>query len=159
MRGALRWAAVAVWTAAMIAIGVWLARAGIFRWHRETLAELRATTVLPPEVRARLRPRMLRHAQAMNALTDAVVMLDHEGVRRATTAILDDPQLARPLTSESAALAAELPPQFHELERSLQAHARALQAAAQSGDDEALVAADADLAWTCAGCHAAFHGP
>ena len=159
MRPPLRSIGVVVWTAAMIAVGVWVAHAGIFRWHREKLAELRATTVLPPEVRARLRPRMLRHAQAMTALTSAVVMLDHEAVRRAATEILDDPQLAEPMSSESAALAAELPPVFHELERTLQARARELAAAAQAGDDEALVTADAQLAWTCARCHAAFHGP
>ena len=159
MRGALRWIALAVWTAAMIAIGLWWAHAGVFRWHRETLAELRRSTALSPEVRARLLPRMQRHAAAMNALTNAVMMLDHEGVKRAAGDILGDPQLARPMTSDSAALAAALPPVFHELEGDLQLHARELQAAAQSGDDEALVAAHSELAWTCASCHTAFHGP
>lgn len=160
MRGRGAWIAViAVWTAAMIAVGVWMAHAGVFRWRRETLAGLRERATLSAELRARLKPRMQRHAAAMTELTNAVMMLDHARVEHAATALLAEPQLARPLSSDSAALAAELPPVFHELEDALQAHARALVAAAQAGDEDALVTADVDLAWTCARCHAAFHGP
>ena len=160
MRGRVPWIAVAVvWTAAMIVVGVWVAHAGIFRWRTETIAGLRERATLSAELRARLKPRMQRHAAAMTELTNAVTMLDHARVEHAATALLAEPQLARPLSSESAALAAELPPVFHQLEDALQADARALEAAAQAGDDDALVTADVELAWTCARCHAAFHGP
>ena len=152
-------AGVVVWTAAAVAVGLWMAHAGVFRWHPERNAALRAETTLSAELRAQLAPRMRRHAAAMTELTNAVMMLDHARVEHAATALLAEPQLARPLSSESAAMAAGLPPLFHELEDALQAHARALVAAARSGDDDALVPADVDLAWTCARCHAAFHGP
>jgi hypothetical protein len=159
MRGRQRAVLLVAWSAAMLAAGAWLARAGIFHWQPERLAERRAATTLPAEVRARLRPRMRRHAEAMTALTNAVMMLDRDRVTRATTELLADPQLARPLSAEAAALAGELPPVFAELEGALQQHARALAAAAQAADDDALVAADAHLAFTCAGCHAVFQGP
>ncbi|HEX6836269.1 MAG TPA: hypothetical protein VF334_06825 [Polyangia bacterium] len=157
-RGALVAVGVA-WTAAMIVVGVWVAHAGIFRWRPETIAGLRERATLSAELRARLKPRMQRHAAAMTELTNAVMMLDHARVEHAATALLAEPQLARPLSSESAALAAELPPVFHQLEDTLQTQARALVAAVQAGDDDALVTADVELAWTCARCHAAFAGP
>lgn len=160
MRGrAVLVAGVALWTAAAIVVGVWLAHAGVFRWRRETLAELRARATLSAELRAALRPRMRRHAEAMTELASAVMILDHARVEHAANQLLTEPQLARPLSSESAALAAELPPVFHQLESALQDDARRLAAAARAGDDDALVTADVELAWTCARCHAAFHGP
>lgn len=160
MRGrALLVAGVVVWTAAAVAVGLWMAHAGVFRWHYERIAALRAETTLSAEARAALRPRMRRHAAAMTALTNAVMMLDDARVERAANELLAEPQLARPMSSESAALAATLPPVFHELEARMQRQARALVAAARAADDDALVTADAELAWTCARCHAAFHGP
>lgn len=143
----------------MVAVGAWLAHAGLFHWREQSFAELRAGAPLSPEVRAQLRPRMRRHGQAMIALTNAVMMVDHDQVIALAEPLLADPQLAQPLVAEAATLASALPSQFHEYEAALQAHARELIAAARAGDDEELIAAAARLAWTCARCHAAFHGP
>jgi hypothetical protein len=117
------------------------------------------TIALSSDARARLRPRMRRHAQAMKVLTDAVMSFDDERVIRAATEVLDDPEAVRPLTSQAAATDAELPATFHDLEWALQSSASALLAAARAHDGERLTAADADLAWTCARCHADFSGP
>ena len=151
--------AIFFWSAAMIAVGLWLAHSGVFGWHRIRFAEVRASTPLSAHVRARLRPRMRRHADAMTALGNAVMMLDSDRVTIAAASVLNDPQLAQPVSFEATQIAAELPPSFHEYEELLKTRAKELLEAAQAHDDEGMVATHAALAWTCASCHAAFAGP
>ncbi|MGZ3404835.1 MAG: hypothetical protein ACXVDD_18545 [Polyangia bacterium] len=116
-------------------------------------------TTLSADVRERLRPRMRRHAAVMSELTNAVDDLNDTRIARAATAVLDDPQVARPLSAEAAALETELPPLFHDFEEALRGKTEALLAAAQTHDGERIAMAHAELAWTCAQCHAAFAGP
>jgi cytochrome c556 len=119
----------------------------------------RATWTLSPELRARLRPRMQRHARAMTALTDAVTSFDDARVMRATGILIEDPEAFRPMSSQGAHTDAELPPAFHDLETALRANTERVREAARTHDGEALTAAYQNLAWTCAQCHAAFAGP
>jgi cytochrome c556 len=127
--------------------------------HRVETPVSRATSTLSPEIRSRLRPRMQRHAHAMTALTDAVMSFDDARVMRAASDVLEDPDAVRPMSSQAAHIDAELPSAFHELEIALQSNAERLLEAASTHDGEKLTAADAELAWTCAQCHATFAGP
>jgi hypothetical protein len=103
---------------------------------------------------------MRRHAAVMSELTNAVMGdLDDTRIARAAAAVLDDPQVARPLSAEAAALETELPPLFHDFEDALRKRTEALLAAAQAHDGERIATAHAELAWTCAQCHSAFAGP
>jgi hypothetical protein len=102
--------------------------------HRATTV---ATVSLSAEARARLQPHMKRHADDMRALTDAVAALDHRRAAAVAVGMLADPALEPVLRPKTEAL----------LE------------AARSYDNDRLVAADAELAWTCAQCHTTFAGP
>lgn len=148
------------WTAAMLIVGAWAARVGLFGWSRAAplhVVDVRSDGArLPEATRARLRPRMARHADEMMALTRATMLLDKQAAATHAAAVLDDPQLARPMTSEAAALQLELPPAFHAYEDELEHETRAILTAAQAGDDDAMVAAQSRMAYTCARCHLAF---
>lgn len=144
--------------AAALAAGLWWAERGVFAWHkhRPGIAAFRALHRLPPSLLTQLRPRMHRHAETMRALTNAVQMLDHARAAEVAATILDDPELARPLTAEADALATRLPADFHELEAELQQRTRLLLDAARARDDDRLATAESELAWTCERCHATF---
>jgi cytochrome c556 len=152
------WSPVVVLTLIVLGVAVWLIRsrsAGVPA--RPPVA--RVVARLSPGVRDQLRPRMRRHAVAMRAMTEAVMAFDDDRTARAVAALLEDPELVRPLSSEAAALAMALPPVFHDYEAALQREAQQLLGAAQAHDGERLTKAHAELTWTCAQCHAAFAGP
>ncbi len=153
------WSPVVVVIGVLLAMGWWLIRSRPSELHPRAPAAVTVVATLPPQVRAQLRPRMRRHAAAMTEMTDAVMAFDDRRAARAAAAVLEDPQLVQPLSSEAAALETELPPIFRDYEASLRIRAEALLAAAQSHDGERLTKANAELAWTCAQCHAAFAGP
>lgn len=152
------WTPVVFLIVLVLAIGTWLlwSRAPVLPAGRGVT---HAPMALSAETRARLRPRMHRHSEAMMKLTDAVMALDDDRVARAATSLLEDSQLVQPLSASAASPETNLPPVFRELEGRLRIKTEALRAAAQAHDGERLTAAHAELAWTCAECHAAFAGP
>lgn len=109
--------------------------------------------------RALLRKRMHRHAQDMSDLVLAVTLLLHKTSAELATAIASEPRLLRPTAGTDDELNRALPERFFALQDQLQAHARALAAAANAKDDAAMGKHLGQLTQTCVACHASYLNP
>jgi cytochrome c556 len=111
---------------------------------------------LPEPARAALRSHMANHAQDMSALMSAIMVLRYAEIRDRARAIADDASLARPLTGDAAALAAQLPDKFFAYHDELRARAADLAGAADKQGAFAVADAYGRMSETCVRCHATY---
>jgi hypothetical protein len=135
--------------------------AGALAWgHRHVRGAEAPPRGLPPpehvvpEAQDELKARMARHANTMQELVRAVVVLDRPTIRVLATRIADEDLIAR---VERRRL---LPRDLAREQSTLSEAARALAAAAiEGGDDRVLADRFASLTRTCVTCHSTYlHG-
>jgi len=111
---------------------------------------------LPPAARQAISRQMVEHASKLGTLLTAVLLLDHDQVRRYASDIASAPMVARPLPGEKDTVIAQIPKRFFELQDQLATQAKALSEAAGRHDDAQMGAAFGKVTDTCVTCHAAF---
>ncbi len=123
------------------------------------LPHLEAPGDLPLAARDALALKMRNHANDLEWLFAAVLMLNHDLAEQAATGIADTPRRSRPLPGYLQSLNALLPKRFFELQEQLAQRARAVAAAAHAKDDREMSRAMGRLTETCVQCHSVYlHG-
>jgi cytochrome c556 len=117
--------------------------------------DLERTDDLPGAARQALHEPMRRHAENMEVLLRAALMLDYAGTAAIADRILDEPRVSR-APGDPDAVNAAFPPEFFRLQDQLYSAATELAAAARQRDDAALAGAFARLSRTCVSCHSIY---
>lgn len=114
-------------------------------------------SLLPPPIRASLRPRMQRHGADLNALNHRVVHGDYAETAAIARRIAGEPMIARPVGAEDATILNNaLPEAFFTHQERLRARATVLADAATSGERADVAQAFGRLGETCVACHESF---
>jgi hypothetical protein len=114
-------------------------------------------SLLPPPIRASLRPRMQRHGADLNALNHHVVVGDYGGTAAIARRIAEEPMIARPVGAEDATILNNaLPEAFFTHQERLRARATVLADAASGGERADVAQAFGRLGETCVACHESF---
>ena len=122
----------------------------------ETLALQGNAQYLPEHARAILKKRMGRHAARTHDLLIAVTTLNFLEAREHASALIEEPQLARPLDGDATMLNALLPEALFESQDALIAACRHIALSASHRNPRELATAFGDLAKACVQCHAAY---
>ncbi len=110
----------------------------------------------PAAARQALGRRMSEHADQLEWVLSAVLMLNYDLAARSATNLADDPKLAPPPPGDLDTLNAALPKRFFVLQAQLSKRARAVAAAAKAHDDVKLSQSVGRLTETCVACHAVY---
>lgn len=114
----------------------------------------------PAAARQALAQRMSQHADQLEWVLSAALMLNYDLAARSATNLADDPKLAPPPPGDLDTLNAALPKRFFVLQAQLAKKARAVATAAKAKDDVKLSQAVGKLTETCVACHSAYlYGP
>jgi hypothetical protein len=114
---------------------------------------------LPDLARALLHERMRGHADRLQRLTAAVVLLRYDEARVVASEVSAGPWLTRPTAAAPDALNSLLPPRFFDLQEALRQSADAVRVAAAERDNAALAKGLARVTETCVSCHSAYLQP
>jgi cytochrome c556 len=114
------------------------------------------TDALPPAARQAIARQMAEHSSKLTTLLTAVLLLDHDQVRRYASDIANAPMVARPLPGEKDTVIAQIPKRFFDLQDQLATQGKALAEAAGRHDDAQMGAAFGRLTDTCVTCHAVY---
>lgn len=144
-RGKVRRLAIAASLAELVALGAGPEGRG----KLAPRPHLEAPEDLPLAARDALASKMRSHADDLEWLMAAVLMLNHDLAQQAATEIANTPRLSRPLPGDLQSVNALLPPRFFALQDALAERARAVAAAARARDDPALARAMGRLPETC----------
>lgn len=121
---------------------------------------LQAPARFPASARKMLDQRMNEHANELEWLLSAALMLNYDLAETAATNLANDPKLARPSAGDMDTLNALLPKKFFALQAQLAKRARDVAAAAKTHDNGKLGRALGRLTETCVACHSAYlYGP
>lgn len=109
---------------------------------------------LSPVAQAVLRQRMVSHANDMNELVSAIMVLDYPYIAARAEKIAGDVSLSRPITGDATELNASLPEKFFVYQDRVKFEARGLVEAAGATDPYQVAAKYGRLAESCVRCHA-----
>lgn len=109
---------------------------------------------LSPAVQAILRQRMVSHANDMNQLVSAIMILDYPLIADRAEKIAGDASLARPISGDATELNASLPEKFFVHQDRLKFEARGLAEAAGAADPYRVADKYGRLSESCVHCHA-----
>jgi hypothetical protein len=122
------------------------------------LVHMEQRSRLPNLVRELLQERMADHGDEMQLLLEAVLMLNPDLAQQVARQIAGQPILSRPISGEPDTVNAEIPKAFFRLQEQLRTRARAVGAAASSGDSRRLAKSTGSLIQTCVACHSVYLG-
>jgi cytochrome c556 len=110
----------------------------------------------PAAAREALHQRMSQHADQLEWLLSAALMLNYDLAATAATRLAEDPKLARPRPGDVDTLNAALPKGFFDLQERMVKQARAVAAAARTHDDARIAKTVGRLTETCVACHSVY---
>jgi hypothetical protein len=117
---------------------------------------LQAPASFPASARKMLDQRMNEHADQLEWLLSAALMLNYDLAETAATNLANDPKLAGPSAGDLDTLNALLPKKFFMLQAQLAERARDVAAAAKTHDNGKLGRALGRLTETCVACHSVY---
>ena len=109
---------------------------------------------LSPMVQEILKRRMVSHANDMNELVSAIMILDYPLIASRAEKIAEDVSLSRPITGDATELNASLPEKFFVHQDRVKFEARALARAAGATDPYQVADRYGRLSESCVRCHA-----
>lgn len=109
---------------------------------------------LSPAVQALLRQRMVSHANDMNELVSAIMILDYPLIADRAEKIAADANLGRPIAGDATELNSSLPEKFFVYQDRVKYEARALAEAAGAADPYQVAEKYGKLSESCVRCHA-----
>ena len=105
-----------------------------------------------------LRSRMASHANDMNNLMSAIMILDYPRISERAGGIASDANMARPVTQDATELGSSIPASFFDYQDELRGWARNLADAADQKSAVRVGRFYGKVSETCVKCHAVYRG-